>query len=1184
MSISALSKSSVRRHTANHNTALRSAAIKRKGKDKEEITQRAMVKAALKPMAVSSPDDPEEKEADNTADKVLRMPQANEKELALVSPKIARSEVDEPEVKTKRQDPQISRKANASVNMGANVQADIQRATANGSPLPLSVRRFMEPRFGADFSAIKIHTDSRSAKLNRRLSARAFAYTNHIFFGDSQFAPDSQDGKRLIAHELTHTIQQGAAQQRSAPTTSQASPAQKPIPAKQSETQFRRQSSATAFGANTTNISQSASLQTSTTMRKSATPVKVNHQTQPSVQRLGISDALDYFADKAHFIPGFRMLSILLGVNPINMSRVDRSAANILRAIVEFLPGGAIITTVLDRYGIFERAGSFVSRQLNSLAITGASIKRSLNAFLDRLSWTDIFDLAGVWERAKRLFTEPISRIINFARGIFTALLKMIKDAILMPLAQWASSTRGWDLLIAVLGRNPITGEVVERTPENLIGGFMRLIGQQEVWENIKRANAIPRAWAWFQATLVGVLGFVSAIPFMLRQTLETLQVQDLLSIPSVFARILGTFASFAFSFVRWAGAQVIELLKIIFEVVAPGLMPFLRRAKSSFISIISNPISFVRNLIQAGIMGFRQFSLRFLTHLRAGFIGWLTGSLAGAGVHIPASFSFKEILKFILSVLGVTWQRVRLKLVKAVGEPAVAAMEKGFKLVKTLITEGPGALYKQLKIGLANLKEQVIEGVMNFVLTKVIQAAVVRIVSMLNPAGAFVQAILAIYNTVMFFVQRMRTIAQVARSLLNSIMNIAEGKLKPAANRVERSLAGLLSLSISFLARLMGLGNIAKPIQDILKRIRKPVDNAMDKAINWVVAQAKRAGSFILQAGVPSDPKKRLTLGLRAAKAVVKRMPLSELGEAVITKALAVIKIRYGFKELVPRVKNGSWWVHGSINPEGDIDTETPVGGASTADQIDILDSSGAVQIQNYSREKRSGDLKPALTSGSDIILSQIRFQQGANKVTNAASSTLQINYSIAQANSFYAPPKRIAGIVDSDNEEEHSTYAGHRDAFSRHKRKWWRESDSTAPDIAWLIDKGWLFPGNKKGLMGGTRKWQYIYDHAFNSEARTAFGPRSTVSKTKMQTMFTQDPGTFKAESYYQIWSSRIGEQTEIHHMLPLDFGGTNSQTFIPISRDKHTKNSDSIHLSFWNPMKRWLLNLRTANNSES
>ena len=85
---------------------------------------------------------------------------------------------------------------------------------------------------------------------------------------------------------------------------------------------------------------------------------------RPRVQRLGLSDALDYFADKANLIPGFRMFTIVLGVNPINMSRVERSAANILRALVEFIPGGGLITQALDNYGVFEKVGAWVEQQI----------------------------------------------------------------------------------------------------------------------------------------------------------------------------------------------------------------------------------------------------------------------------------------------------------------------------------------------------------------------------------------------------------------------------------------------------------------------------------------------------------------------------------------------------------------------------------------------------------------------------------------------------------------------------------------------------------------------------------------------------------------------------------------------------------------------------------------------------
>jgi hypothetical protein len=665
--------------------------------------------------------------------------------------------------------------------------------------------------------------------------------------------------------------------------------------------------------------------------------------------------------------------------------------------------------------------------------------------------------------------------------------------------------------------------------------------------------------------------------------TLSALRIPQLLNIPGIFVHVARTFAGFALRFIRWAGSQVMQLLQIIFQVVAPGLMPYLRRVRSAFSQIIRNPVGFIRNLVRAGIMGFRQFSRNFLTHLRTALINWLTGTLEGSGVYIPQAFNLRELIKFVLSVLGLTWQNVRRKLVRAVGEPAVAAMERGFALVRTLITEGPAALWQQIRQGLTNLRQLVIQQIMNFVAVRIVQAAVIRLVSMLNPAGAFVQAILAIYNTIMFFVERLRTIMQVARSVINSIVAIAAGRIRPAATRVERAMAGALTLVISFLARLLGLGNVSRAVRRIINRIRRPVDRAMDRAVRWIVRQARRLGRFVAQAGVPRDPRERLRRGLRAARAIVRRLPRNNLGEAIIRRALAVIRTRYGFSRLEPRIRNNRWWVYGRINPDGEEDTQVPSNEASAdqaaadlPDQIDILDSGNSVQIQNYSRSRRAGALPRSIFSGANITLNQARFTQGGRQQTQSLGSGQRIRYTIAAANGDYAPPSRIAGIVDSSNPEEAATYNGHRHAFDRVKRRWWRGVDSGSDSIQRLINRGWLMTGSKRGLQGGTRKWTYIYS-LFNSQERRAYGSQPK-RKQNMLNAFDNHPSQYRVEHFYQQWETRIGEQTEIHHMLPLDFGGTNSQTFIPLSRAMHTMGANSIHLAFWNPLKRWLRSLPT------
>ncbi|WP_437682276.1 eCIS core domain-containing protein [Sorangium sp. So ce131] len=777
---------------------------------------------------------------------------------------VARKGEGEPHVA--RKELHVARKGEGEPHVAPGVAAEIASAKGSGQPLPPAVRRFMEPRFRADFSQVRVHTGDAAARLSQKLRAQAFTSGNHIFFGRDRWRPETAEGRELLAHELTHTIQQGAAVQRSEDAT-------------------------------------------------------VSERSSSGVQRLGISDALDYFADRANNIPGFRMFTIVLGMNPINMSRVERSAANILRAVVEFIPGGGLITRALDNYGVFDRVGAWIEQQIRSLGLTWSAIRQAITDFLDSLSWTDIFDLGGVWRRAVRIFSEPIDRIISFVGGLVTGILRFIKEAILRPLARLAEGTRGYDLLKAVLGQDPITGDPVPRNADTLIGGFMKLIGQEEIWNNLKRANAVARAWAWFQGALGALMGFIREIPGLFVQALRALEIEDIVLLPQAFAKVGRVFGGFLGRFISWAGETIWDLLEIIFSVVAPGVMVYLRRAAAAFRAILRNPIGFVGNLVRAGLLGLRQFAGRFLTHLRASLIGWLTGAMSGAGIYVPQAFTLREIIKFVLSVLGLTWQNVRQKLVRAVGEPTVRAMEAAFDVVVTLVTQGPAAAWERIQEGLSNLREMVMEQIMTFVRDRVVQAAITQLVTSLNPAGAFIQAIFAIYNTVMFFVERLRQIAQVAAAFIDSISAIAGGAIAAAANRVEQTMAGLLTLVISFLARIARLGRVSDAVTGVVNRVRQPIDRALDRVVDWIVAQARRLGRFVAQAGVPQDPNERLRLGLQAAVAAVRRLPSNRIGRVALVPLLAAIKVRYGFSSLEPEVRNGRWWVSGQVNPIGAVD-----------------------------------------------------------------------------------------------------------------------------------------------------------------------------------------------------------------------------------------------------------------------
>ncbi|WP_276132338.1 eCIS core domain-containing protein [Polluticoccus soli] len=754
---------------------------------------------------IGAPNDRYEQEADSVAEKVVTTPDSAVTVSAPTSTGIKRKTAHPgivypmriSRIAMKRVQCQRTRKVttNTPAARPLNIEAKLNSTAGRGSPMDAKTRAFMEPRFGADFSGVRIHTDRTAAQMNNALGSYAFAYNNNIYFNQGQYQPGTTGGKRLLAHELTHVVQQGAAIQRSSiPQISQ-----RPPPG-------------------------------------------------PAIQGLGIQDVLDYFADKANNIPGFALLTFIIGVNPINWRDVPRTPINLFRGIIGLIPGGNLIFEALQNHGILDRVGNWMMGKFSELGMAASLFGDAIDRFIDSLSWTDIFDLGDVWNRAKRIFTEPIDRIISFITSLVRDIIVFIKDAILRPLASLAEGTRGYDLLKAVLGQDPITGDPVPRTADTLIGGFMKLIGQEEIWENIKKGNAIPRAWAWFQGALSGLLGFVRQIPTLFVRALTSLELMDIVLVPRAFAKIAGVFGSFIMDFMRWAGNTVWDLLEILFSVVAPGAMPYLRRAAGAFRSILANPIGFIGNLVRAGIMGFRQFASRFLSHLRNSLIQWITGALSGANIYIPQSLTVMEIIKFVLSVLGLTWQNIRQKLVRAVGERVVMAMEATFDIVKTLITQGPAAAWEKIQEAISNLQQMVMQGIMEFVSTRIVQAAITRLLTSLNPAGAFIQAIIAIYNTIMFFIERLRQITQVAVAFMNSIMAIASGNLAAAANRVEQTMAGMLTLVISFLARLVGLGRVSDAITNVINRIRQPIDRALDRVIDWIISTARRLGRFVVQ------------------------------------------------------------------------------------------------------------------------------------------------------------------------------------------------------------------------------------------------------------------------------------------------------------------------------------------------
>jgi phage-related protein len=281
----------------------------------------------------------------------------------------------------------------------------------------------------------------------------------------------------------------------------------------------------------------------------------------------------------------------------------------------------------------------------------------------------------------------------------------------------------------------------------------------------------------------------------------------------------------------------IIETIRKLKDRLAAALA----KARGAIGIIIGDPIGFLGNILSAVKQGFHQFKENIVEHLKAGIMGWLFGTIADAGITLPADFSLKSIFGLVLQVLGITPQSIRAKAVKLLGARNVVIIEKVWEFISKLISEGPAGLWEHIKEYLSDLKDTILDAVKEWVIAQIVKQAVLKLVSLFNPVGAFIQACLAIYNVVMFFVERIEQIIELVETVINSVYDIATGKIAAAANWIEKAMGRTVPIIISFLARLLGLGGVAEKIKSVITRIQTKVDQAVDKAINKIVGVVKK-------------------------------------------------------------------------------------------------------------------------------------------------------------------------------------------------------------------------------------------------------------------------------------------------------------------------------------------------------
>lgn len=830
--------------------------------------------SALQPkLMVGAANDPFEREADKTADDVMSIGAAPRIGGGGVAASLMRwvrralGKADPPAKKDEDDKKKLVQKealgpGPAVVPSGVETSIDAMSA-GGGSPLSPSLRALFEPRFGYDFTDVRVHTGPTAGGAASALGARAFTVGDHVFFGPGEYQPASQQGQRLIAHELTHTIQQ------------------KPAGARASRTL------AAAFA-----------------------PVRAAPK---RIQRL-FDDAKASIRNKIReFItrdfPPWDLITLIIGWDPILEKPVKGATRDWIRAAMKLAPDGEALFARLDQEGKIDSVAKWWDAEIAKLDVTYAGIVALATKAWDSVGATDILSPVAAWnEKIKPIFEPTVKRVWDFIKSVGSKIFQVVKDLVLGTISAWAQQQKGYTLLAFVLGKDPVTGEEVKRTVKGLIFAVLDLVpGGDKVKENLEKSKTIEKASAWFSQEVKTLDLTWEGIKTLFKQAWDAFKVADLLNPKLLFEKMAAIFGPPLLRLLNFLLAVGKKVLEFIFEgammiagPIGQQIAGIFRKIGDAFNKIVADPVAFVGHLVDAVKKGIQQFAKNILDHLKTGLIEWLVGTLEGAGLVLPKVWDLKGILDLVLQILGITYAKIRVKLVKVLGEKTVALLETAFAFIKTLVTEGPAAAWKQIVEAIGSLWDMVIGGIKDWAITKIVTAAIIKLATLFNPAGAIIQAIIATYNTVAFFIERIKQILAFVEAVVDSIANIANGKIAQAANWVESAMARTIPVILGFLARLIGLGNVSDAVKKVITAIQEKVDKGIDAVIKWVVDKAKS-----LFGGKTEDGKgdkthdEKWKAGVAGVTADVNAMPEAERTEENLSKRLVGWKKTYGFSDL---------------------------------------------------------------------------------------------------------------------------------------------------------------------------------------------------------------------------------------------------------------------------------------------
>ncbi|GEM_PF-1664425 len=307
----------------------------------------------------------------------------------------------------------------------------------------------------------------------------------------------------------------------------------------------------------------------------------------------GLDAAKDWLLDKVRDfvvkIPGYTLLSYILGYDPITGRNVDKTPLTLLNAVLDLIPiGGDMVKWVLDYFEATNPVANWLFDSVKRFNDLIASVESRFENFWNSLSLDDVGDPEGVMDRVANLFRDTISSIVSFVEDVGGDFLTMVKDIAINVLVKFIKEyfPDAYDLLTVILGEDPVTKQPVDRNGTNILNAALKVLGERgaQIKGQMVENGIFEKCVAWIDRSINLVLSLISDIGNIFDTIWKAISFESLYSPIETFTEIAQAFTTPITRIVDFMTDAMIQLLAILREALLSRLSNFAKETRGYFL------------------------------------------------------------------------------------------------------------------------------------------------------------------------------------------------------------------------------------------------------------------------------------------------------------------------------------------------------------------------------------------------------------------------------------------------------------------------------------------------------------------------------------------------------------------------------------------------------------------------